>query len=58
MSNIEKHPAAMTDEELLEMILDDIPNRQSLPRQNPERWARLWRDCEARRARQGFKVVT
>lgn len=51
-------PDPMTESELLELL---APERLSIEATRPERdarYARLARDCEARRARSGFHVVT
>ena len=64
-AQIFKLPAAMTDSELL-AALGEINDAAATPpesglyatrEQRLERYARLARECDARRARQAFRVV-
>ncbi|QGH74989.1 hypothetical protein MAL1_00243 [Bacteriophage DSS3_MAL1] len=63
MGQILKLPNAALDEsELLAQILDEVPAPPAgliaTKEERRARYARLARDCEARRARAGFKVVS
>lgn len=61
-AQIHKLPgAALTEDELLDQILAEVPAPMpgliATREQRRERYARLARDCEARRARAGFRVI-
>jgi hypothetical protein len=48
----------MTDSELLELLAPERLSIEATQPERAERYARLARDCEARRARDAFHVVT
>lgn len=63
MSNlIRLKNAALSDSELLDQILAELPappdGLHATRAERAERYARLARDCDARRARLAFKVVS
>lgn len=51
-------PDPMTDSELLELLAPERLSIEATQPERAERYARLARDCEARRARDAFHVVT